>query len=168
MLVSYASGQQVFYAQNACPQPVSNQTYEYGAEFPNAVTWVPTSNYQLALAAVNNPKFISLEDGTTYLYSQPDFGGLTSTSADSMEIGPVNGTYGYTFSIIFYHYSDTVNECFSAESFNATAGIVVNFFAPSQQFVGGARPTSSWNLNDPSINAMSASQITIEDLCSVP
>ncbi|MDA4134925.1 MAG: hypothetical protein OK441_05100 [Thaumarchaeota archaeon] len=168
-LVSYSRDQQVFYPENMCPQPVSNKTYEFGANFPNAVTWVPTSNYQLALAAVSNPKFISLENGSEYLYSQPESSSLSSSDDNSLVMGPTNGSYGYTFSLVFYRYSDTVNNCFGRESFNATAGIEVDFFAPTFQLVNGSRPMGSWILNDPSIYALSPGKIMAEeDLCSLP
>jgi hypothetical protein len=164
-LVSHASGQHEFYHENMCPQPISNKTYEYGADFPNVLTWVPTSNYQLALAAVTNQKFISLENGTDYFYSQPGSYSLSSMSADSMVIGPVNGTYGYTFELLFYHYGDSISKCFGQERFNVTAGIAVDFFAPAAQYSVGSRPIGSWNMNDPSVSALTPGRIMELNLC---
>jgi len=167
-LVSYASQQHSFYSANICPQPISNKTYQYGAEFPDAVTWVPTSNYQLALAAVTNQKFISLENGIAYFYSQPGSYRLSSMSADSMVKGPVNGTYGYTFELLFYHYGDSINKCFGQERFNVTAGIAVDFFAPAaQSFSAGSRPTGSWNMNDPSVYALNPGKIMEANQCAL-
>jgi hypothetical protein len=162
-LVTYESGEQVFYPQDLCPQPVSNKTYEYGANFPGTTTWVPTSNYQLALAAVTNPQFVALENGTTYLYSQPET--LPWSSADDNQLQ--SDAQGYEFPLYFYHYSDVGRPCFNGfDGLTPTSGIQVIFSASYTQ-VGAVdnHPTSDWNLTDPSISMMPTADVQQEAVC---
>jgi hypothetical protein len=165
-MVTYGPGQQVFFPQDLCPQPVSNVTYSYSAGFQPKIP--DTNDYQLAVDAVSNPRFDSLENGTTFLYSQPGFprGYSTTLNGDGV-YGAINGTNGYSFSLFFFNYSDVINNCFGNVMFNVTAGIEANFFAPFQQTVSGAAVPGTWNLNDPTIHALTPGEITTEDLCSV-
>lgn len=138
-------------------------TYEYGANFPGMTPSIPTSNYQLALATVTDPQFVALENGTTYLYSQP--GTLPLSSADDNQLQ--SDAQGDEFPLYFYHYGDVGRPCFDGfDGLTPTSGIEVVFFAPYQQVATvDNHPTSNWNLTDPSISMMPASEIQLEDAC---
>ena len=160
--VTYAPGQQVFYPENLCPQPVSNRTFVFSTilmpKIPGA------NNYQFALQATANKTFEELANGTTYLYSQPGSGPYSSQTNNE---GTYNGN-GYWFTLYFLHYSNvTYHWCGITDSltYNVTAGIEVDYYAPFQQVINGTYGPGTWTLT--SITQMSADQIGMEDTCVI-
>lgn len=161
-----SSGQTMFFPQNQCPQPVSNQTFAYSTGFGQKIA---TNYYQLALSAVSNPRFVSLENGTTFLFSQPESMSLSTTSNGNGVYGSFNGSYQYSFSVFFFHYTNAFLPYIGCEHFNATAGIEVDFFAPYyQQYSNGVPTQGNWNLTNPSVHALSSNVIASEvDSCAI-
>ncbi len=161
-----ASGQTTFFPQNQCPQPISNQTFAYSTGFGQKVA---TNYYQLALDAVSNPMFVSLENGTTFLFSQPGSAPLSTTANGNGVYGNFNGSYEYSFSVLFYHYTNTFLPYIGCDHFNVTAGIEVDFFAPYyQQYSNGVPTEGNWNLTNPSVHALSSNVIAGEvDSCAI-
>jgi len=163
-MVTYGPGEQVFYLEDLCPQPVSNRTYTFSTIGEPKIPG--TNNYQLAVAAVSNPQFVSLEDGTTYLYSQPGSGSYSSQTNNE---GTYNGN-GYWFTLYFFHYSNmTYHPCgiSGATAFNVTAGIEVDFYAPFFQTVNGTSGPGIWNVTAPTISAMSTNDLFLENNCII-
>jgi hypothetical protein len=163
VMATLAPGQTAFFPQNQCPQPVSNQTFAYSAGFGQKVA---TNYYRLALDAISNPKFVSLENGTSFLFSQPESAPLSTTANGNGVYGNFNGSYDYSFSVFFYHYTNTFLRC---GHFNVTAGIEVDFFAPYyQQYSNGAPTEGNWNLTNPSVEALSSNMIANQvDSCVI-
>ncbi|MDA4115349.1 MAG: hypothetical protein OK442_02185 [Thaumarchaeota archaeon] len=163
VMATLAPGQTTFFPQNRCPQPISNQTFAYSTVFGQKVA---TNYYQLALDAISNPKFVSLENGTTFLFSQPESVSLSTTANGNGIYGNFNGSYDYSFSVLFYRYTDTFLRC---GHFDVTAGIEVDFFAPYyQQYSNGVPTEGNWNLTNPSVEALSSNVIANEvDSCVI-
>lgn len=161
-----ASGQTMFFPQNQCPQPVSNQTFAWSTGFGQKIA---TNYYRLAIAAVSNQRFISLENGTTFLFSQPESMSLSTTSNGNGVYGNFNGSYQYSFSVFFFRYTNTFLQSIGCEHFNVTAAIEVDFFAPYyQQYSNGVPTEGNWNLTNPSVHALSSNVIANEvDSCAI-
>jgi hypothetical protein len=156
-MVNYGNGSTVVIPEDSCPQPVSNQTYDYEGITTPSWSKVLTNNYQLAVAAVTNQTFIDDENGTAYFYSQPGSSPYSTGSSDAVEW---SGFY-YYFTLIFYHYSNaSQNWCGSANDRTklVVSGIEVTFTA----YFG-----STWDLKDPSIQMMSPSDLGLDNACVI-
>jgi hypothetical protein len=153
-LVTYAPGEQVYYPEFQCPQPVENRTFEYQAITSSFK--VPTNEYQLALTAVSNPEFTSLENGTEYVYSQPGFWSYSTFGNSQWELSPT----GYYYDVVFYHYSNSTHDWCGPNTPRPTvlSGIVASFFAPFG---------SNWELLDPSIQMMSQNDVGSNNYCVI-
>jgi hypothetical protein len=166
VMATLASGRTTFFPQNQCPQPVSNQTFAYSTGFGQKIA---TDYYRLALDAVSNPKFVSMEDGTTFLFVQPGSVPLSTTANGNGVYGNFNGSDDYSFSVLFYHFTNTFLPYLGCDHFNVTAGIEVDFFAPYyQQYSSGVPIEGNWNLTDPSVHALASNVIANEvDACVI-
>jgi hypothetical protein len=156
-LVAYAPGDQVFYPDDECPQPVSNETYSYVAIDLPSWSRVRTDNYELALAAVTNKTFIGQENGSTYLYSQPCSSPLSSESSCHLS----SEGNSYLLTLIFYRYSSVSQaQCGDTNQMRRVvlSGIEVTFSAA----FGG-----SWDLSNPQIQMMSQSDVSLDNGCGV-
>jgi hypothetical protein len=149
-MVAYADGEQLFYPEYTCPQPVSNATGAGGIG--------GTTAYKLALAAVTNRTFAADENGSVYLYSQ-SCGSMASS---------ICGAFGPTVTLYFYNYGNQSEPgCSNGTSRRVVeAGIGVTFNS-LDRFAGTYINTGTWNLSDPTITVMSANQISLfENSCS--
>jgi hypothetical protein len=165
VMVNSSSGQATFVPENQCPQPISNQTFAYSAGDGQKI---PTNYYQLATDAVSNPRFTTLENGTTLLFSQPGSTPLSTTGVDNDAVyGDFNGSYDYSFSLFFFHYTDIFLTGPGCDTFSITAGIEADFFAPYyQQYVNGIPTQANWNLTAFAVHALPSDQVASEECAS--
>ena len=127
--VTYPNGTTLFYPENLCPQPAPLWTENtiYGG----------FNAYQLASAAEENPKFLTAENGSSFILDPTGF---------TVGYSKQTGTYDAT--VYFDHYGDqTYYPCGSANVglFHVVLGqIMVTFHKPMTS-------NGTWDLSDPQL-----------------
>ncbi|MDA4115700.1 MAG: hypothetical protein OK442_04000 [Thaumarchaeota archaeon] len=148
--VTYTNGTQEYFSSYSCPQPapgpMNTSTLAYdGVHFTTDV-------YSMAVAADTNSSFVAAENGSQFLFGRVS--GLGCHFA-----APVY----CSLDLYFFTYGGVEGLCGNSSLYarTTTAVILVGFNATGvYEGLGGQWADFGWKLNDPTVQPMSASDLT--------
>jgi hypothetical protein len=146
--VTYANGTSVLFSYYGCPRPAFAGSSQ-GADV-----------YAMAAAAVENSSFVAAENGSQFIYYEPS--GL---------VCGIGGVEPCNMTIFFYSYSNTGTTIGCGNGLgpptqmlylkDALAGIQVMFHTKDPAYNSEVNGNTGWDLQDPTIQAMTQVQISM-------